>query len=270
MQTESHSLNCAGRTWATAELLAGDTGVFGFPVGRLVLSETPPVGRELAEAAKSLLAWARQSSPAIISASVPASRLAWGDALGALDFACIDFSLQMTLASMKKRPRPTVTAQVRPATAADHGGIEAMAGTAFDFGRYHRDRRFPRELANKRFAVWVRKSLQQPGPGMKFLVLGPVGRPNAFMFLEVKQDKAQLWLGGVAREASNGLLGPMLFAGMLDALEAEGVRSVAAKISAANTGVMNIYSYLGFLASMPEFTYHWRLPASPHLLPADN
>jgi hypothetical protein len=61
----------------------------------------------------------------------------------------------------------------------------------------------------------------------------------------------------------------MLFAGTLDALEAEGVRSVTAKISAANTGVMNIYSHLGFVASLPEFTYHWRLPASPHLLPAD-
>jgi hypothetical protein len=61
----------------------------------------------------------------------------------------------------------------------------------------------------------------------------------------------------------------MLFAGTLDALEAEGVRLVTAKISAANTGVMNIYAHLGFLASAPEFTYHWRQPASPHLLPAD-
>ena len=269
MQTESHPLNCGGRVWATAELLAEDTEVFGFPVDRLVLNETPPAARELAEAAKSLFAWARQSNAVIVSASVPASVPAWGDALGALEFACIDFSLQMTLVSMKNRPRLALTTQIRSAKAADHSGLEAIARTAFDFGRYHRDRRFPRELANKRFAAWVRKYLQQPEPGMKFLVLGPVGRPNAFMFLEVNQGKAQLWLGGVAREASNGLLGPMLFAGTLDALEAEGVRSVTAKISAANTGVMNIYSHLGFVASLPEFTYHWRLPASPHLLPAD-
>jgi ribosomal protein S18 acetylase RimI-like enzyme len=269
MQTEPQPLNCAGRAWARAELLAGDTEVFGFPVGRLLLGEAPPTAGERVAATESLSAWARQTGAAILWAAVPGGELAWSDALGALEFACIDLTLQMTLANLKKRPRPAFEARVRPATLEEHPVLESIAATAFNFGRYHRDRRFPRELANKRFEVWLHKSLQRPEPGMRFLVIGPAGRPAAFMFTEVKQDKAQLWLAAVAPEASNGLLGPMLYAGTLDALEAEGVRSIATKISAVNTGVMNIYTHLGFQASLPEFTYHWRSPASPCLLPAE-
>lgn len=267
MQAETHPLHCAGRVWASAQLLADDTEVFGFPVGCLILDDSPPMGHERTEAAQSLSQWAGKTGAAIVSASAPA--LAWCEALGRLDFACLDFSLQMTLVGMKKRPRPALTGKPRVATPADHARIEAIAGTAFDFGRYHRDRRFPRALADKRFAAFVRQAMNQPGPGEKFLVLGPEGHPVAFMFLTVQNARAQWWLGGVARDAANGLLGPMLFAGVLDALEAEGVRSVTAKISAANTGVMNIYSHLGFQASAPEFTFHWRNPDARCLLPPD-
>jgi hypothetical protein len=244
--------------------------MFGFPVGRLLLGEAPPVGRELTAAEESLTAWARETGAAMLWAAVPGNELAWSDALGALEFACIDLTLQMTLVNLKRRPRPAFDGRVRPATSEEHSVLESIAATAFDFGRYHRDRRFPRELAHKRFEVWLRRSLQRPEPGMRFLVIGPAGKAAGFMFAEVKQDKAQLWLAAVAREASNGLLGPMLYAGTLDALEAEGVRSVATKISAVNTEVMNIYTHLGFQASAPGFTYHWRSPASPHLLPAEN
>jgi hypothetical protein len=269
MQAEPHLLHCIGRTWAKAELLADDTAVFGFPVGRLLPLGSAPALHEREAAGASLHDWAKASGAAVLAASVSAADAVWSEALGALAFTCIDFSLQMTLGNMKKRPRPALTGSVRPATPADQPGIAGIAGEAFDFGRYHRDHRFPRTLADKRFAAFVQTSLDRPAPGTRFFVLGPEGAPRAFMYLTMQGGKAQWWLGGVAREASNGLLGPMLFAGVLDALEALGVRSVTAKISAANTGVMNIYSHLGFSASGPEYTFHWRNPASPYLLPDD-
>jgi hypothetical protein len=269
MQTESHPLSSAGQVWATAELIAADSEVFGFPVGRLILAQHPPADGHIDNARESLRAWVEKTGAAIISASVPSSALPWNDALCSLNFACIDFSLQMTLEGMKQRPRPAMSVRLRLATPADHAAIGAIAATAFDFGRYHRDLHFPRALANKRFAEWMRRCLQRPSPRMRFLVLGPLGQPTAFMFLEVGDGQAQFCLGAVARDASNSPLGPMLFAGTLDALEAEGVRCVTGKISAANTRVMKIYSYLGFHASGPEFTFHWRNPASPHLLWGD-
>lgn len=266
---QAEPLHSGGRVWATAQVIIGDSEVFEFPVGCLMLGNKPLTAQEQAEAAESLSRWAAKTKASIISASVPAPALTWGEALAKLDFACIDFTLQMTLMSTKKRPRPALTGKVRLATPADHARIEAIAGTAFDFGRYHRDRRFPRALADKRFAAFVRKAMNQPGPGEKFFVLGPEGEPGAFMFVTAQDGRAQWWLGGVARDTANGLLGPMLFAGVLDALEAEAVRSVTAKISAANTGVLNIYSHLGFQASAPEFTFHWRNPDSRYLLQAD-
>ena len=101
---------------------------------------------------------------------------------------------------------------------------------------------------------------------MRFYTMGPPGDPTAFMFVETDGARAQWHLGGVSRTASNGLLGPMLFAGVLEALETEGIRSVTAKISAANTAVLNIYSALGFHAGQSEFTLHRHLNPSSHLL----
>jgi hypothetical protein len=179
----------------------------------------------------------------------------------------VDLSLQVALIRLKSRTRTLRSGSVRPAAAADHAGIEQIAATSFDFGRYHRDARFPRALADRRFGLWMRNTLREGRPEHRFYVMGPEGTPTAFMFVEVRESRVRLQLGGVSRSTGHGLQGPLLFAGVLDALEAEGARSVVATISAANTAVLNIYASLGFHASKPEFTFHWHRPGSRHLLP---
>ena len=80
------------------------------------------------------------------------------------------------------------------------------------------------------------------------------------MFLTVKNSRADLHLAGIARSSATAVPGPMLYAGVLDVLEGQGVTRVFSKISAANTGVLNIYAALGFRFLDPEYTFHW-IPA---------
>jgi hypothetical protein len=252
----------SGETWATVDIIADDAASFGFPVAWMSLVSAPPV-----DGALELDEWAERNGVVVTGVSVSATATDLLQHAQNLGFLCVDLSLHVSMLNIKRRSKTVRPAVVRTATAADMDGIEAIALTAFNFGRYHRDARFPKKLADRRFGAWMKKAWSNPAPSARFFVIGPPGDPSGFMFAEVNDGRAQWQLGGVSRTASNGLMGPMLFAGVLDALEAEGVRTVAAKISAANTPVLNIYAALGFDSSKPEFTLHRHLPDSPNLLP---
>lgn len=251
--------------WAEVRLLPWDTEIFGFGSAGLELRLTRPEPTWRAAAATALRAWADAHGAVVIATSVSAAERERLDAMPELGFTVVDLALTMGLTITKRRPRTLRGAQLRLAEPADHAGIERIAARDFEFGRYHRDARFPRALANRRFAVWIGRGLATPRPGTRFFVMGPLGEPTGFMWAEIENGRAMLHLAAVDRSSSNGLAGPRLFAGTVDALEQEGVRNVSGKISAANTPVLNIYAALGFHASAPEYTFHWRQKDSPHL-----
>ena len=253
----ARELSCGARSWAKAEILPWDAEIFGFPVGELSLHGEAVLSAELDEARSSLQEWARRTGARLAAASIDAGRLDWAAALPLLGFRCVDASLRMTLPNLRRRRKVLSAGGVRRAVPADHPGLVAIASTAFDFGRYHRDALFPRALADRRFGEWMRRSLSEGAASDRFCVLGPEGAPRAFMFARADGARAELLLGGVSREHANGLLGPQLFEGSLAALESEGVRSASAKISAANTAVLNLYAGIGFAASDAGFVYHW-------------
>jgi hypothetical protein len=244
------------RVWARPELIPWDAEAFGFPVGRLHLEGAAPKGEAKAIAA-SIQQWADLTKAAVIGVSVPADDIGWMDFLPQAGFTCVDLALTVSLSRLSNRPRTMRPAKLREAGAADHPGIVTIARTAFDFGRYHRDARFPRALADRRFARWIERSLANPRPDQKFYVSGPEGMPGGFMFLTLKNGEADWHLAGVSPSPQIRTPGPMLFSGMVDLMEATGVRSITSKISAANTAVLNIYAALGFRFLSPEYTFHW-------------
>lgn len=263
--TTTRALSCAGRVWATAELLPWDEEAFGFPTGQLTLGERVVAPAEADEARASLAAWAEETGAELAAASADADRADWVAALPLLGFRCVDVSLRMTLSPLKRRPRTLSKTSVRPAAAEDFPALVEIASTAFDFGRYHRDALFPRALADRRFGLWVERSLKERRPTDRFWVVGTPGAPRAFVFARVAGARAEILLTAVARAHANGLYGAASFEGALAALEKEGVRAVAVNISALNTGALNLYARLGFRASEPRFTFHWRAPNAPRL-----
>lgn len=256
MTAEPTPLLSDQRIWARAELLPWDQAAFGFPVGRLLLDPQALAAAELTAAQTSLHAWASNHKVALAAAMVPATALEWMMIMPLLGFTCVDLALSVNLARLSQRPRTIRPATLRSPVPEDHAAIKAIAGNAFDFGRYHRDPRFPRALADRRFARWVEQALIAPTPDQRFLVSGPAGAPNAFMFFTAHADRADWHLAAVARTGST-VPGPMLFAGALEQMEQEGVRQVSSRISAANTSVLNIYAALGFRCLDPEYTFHW-------------
>jgi RimJ/RimL family protein N-acetyltransferase len=77
------------------------------------------------------------------------------------------------------------------------------------------------------------------------------------MDVVIRENCADLRLGGVDPQNELGFAGFALYAETLRALHESGATRVSAKISAANTRVVNILSSLGFSFSDPEAVFHW-------------
>jgi hypothetical protein len=150
----------------------------------------------------------------------------------------------------------------------DWDALERIAGTAFRVGRYHADARFPAAMADLRYRQWVRRALTATDSGDRVYVLGSPGQARGFFHVVVAGELADLRLGAVDTSLDAGIAGFSLYAGTLAALKQIGARQAIAKIQAANTAVMNIYSALGFRFSHPEAVFHWHALEAPHLLEA--
>ncbi len=144
----------------------------------------------------------------------------------------------------------------------DSESIEAIAGQAFDHGRYHADPWFPNELADRRYSRWVNNALAGTNPGEYLYVMGEPGNVQGFYHLTVDESVGDLRLAAVAPELRGTMLGFDLYLAALHALKELGVRRIVSSISAMNTPVINVYSMLGFRLSEPEVVYHWHASAS--------
>ena len=120
-----------------------------------------------------------------------------------------------------------------------------IAGTAFQFGRYHADPRFPRNLADLRYRVWVESALSEQPENTRIFVVGPIGHPVGFLHVALTRPVADLRLAGV-NASDSGIAGPELFLGALKQLRAEGIERVTARLSAANTSAINLYAAMSF------------------------
>ena len=145
-------------------------------------------------------------------------------------------------------------------------GFSAGHGSAFTLGRYHADPRFPRALADRRYRIWVERALTEPHPGTLVLVIGSEGAPGGFLHAEIDKGVADIRLAAVEASAA-GIAGPELFRGALHEFASRGATQATARISAANSAVLNIYASLGFRFDEPEIVFHWHRPNAAHLVP---
>jgi hypothetical protein len=252
----SFSITSGGQEYGTASLIPWDCEAFGFPVGRIALASNAPGDSDIFGLRASIQEWTATSNVRLVSVSVPAAASAWMQALHQLDFVCIDTSLSVKMTALSARRKAIRSVDLRPADMLDRCGLESLAESVFEFGRYHRDTRFPRYLANRRFRNWVSNALHRPNFGEHFLVAGPIGDPSAFLFYSVEDNVADWHLAGISRGRSDVTPGPMLFSGALDHMESLSVRCVSSVISPSNVPVLNIYSALGFRFFEPSFIYH--------------
>jgi hypothetical protein len=249
--------------WGLVAALPWDEAVFGFPVSDLRLGAEPPTVADIAQLREALASYCERTGSELVSVRVPAPQTWLSAVLVGAGFRYVDFALLATLPKLDPASLHETGFTLRRAEPADHEAICHICESVFQFGRYHTDPNFPRELADRRYVQWARRALSASDPDDVVFVLGAPGKVTGFMHVALHQSSADLRLGAVASGSS---LGFWLYIETLRAVHGLGVRSVSTGISAANVRVMQIYSALGFRFSQPELILHWHSPDAAHLI----
>lgn len=255
-------LDNADSTWGQVAVIPWDSACFGFNVGTYL----PDPGADAVPAdglRQRLNAWMAAQQVEMLSCTVPAQSAPWMACLATAGFAFVDMA--MLAFGRRLDTLPPARISVRDADVADHGAIIALAGSAFAFGRYHTDARFPRDLADARYRLWATNALAADPSTNSVLVTGPVGQPTGFVCATVEGHRATLTLAAVDPVANPGILGPLIMVSALRELAARGARTAQARVAAANTSIMSLYSGLGFSFPDAEAVYHLHAPGAPHL-----
>ena len=252
-------LSTASPEWGKIALLPWDEEIFGFPVADFQLGPNPPRDQDLAPFVNALEEFSARTKAQLVSTHVRGddmSTIAFFERSG---FSLVEFSVVATLSQLQSAKLGSRGVELRKAVPEDMSSLCAIAGTAFQFGRYHTDPRFPRELANTRYVHWIRNALTGSNPDNYVFVLGQPGVVVGFMDVVISDGRADFRLGAV--DPGKGLNSPgagfLLYAESVRAALKLGARSATTKIAAANIRVLNIYSMLGFRFSKPEVVLHW-------------
>ena len=264
LRTEYDHLSASSPEWGKIALLPWDEKIFGFPVADFQLGPNPPRVQDLPAFENALEDFSARTNAQLVSTHVQGDDMSTIARLVKAGFSPVEFSLVATLSKLQSAKLPSRQVELRKALPEDHSSLYAIAGTAFEFGRYHTDPQFPRELANARYVHWIRNALSGSNPDDFVFVLGEPGEVIGFMDIVIRDGRADLRLGAVDPGKNLGFSGAgfnLYLESVRAALEL-GARSVTTKIASANTRVLNVFSRLGFRFSKPETVLHWHAPSA--------
>lgn len=247
----------------SATVIPWDSDLFGFPVASYRIG-APCLDPEQQKAFESCFQdWMKSKAISMCSCVTASSDDFWRKCLPGIGFRVVDLSLRVTLGLTAGAHLPKPRLEVRPAEPEDYSEIEAIAAGSFNHGRYHADPFFPKDLASRRYAGWIRNALSGTRPEDRVFVLGKPGQVMGFYHVTIEQDTSDLRLAAAAPRLKGTGIGAELYISTLHHLQKLGVRRVVSTISSANTTVMNIYAFLNFRFSDPELIYHWHSPDFP-------
>ncbi|MBI4911091.1 MAG: hypothetical protein HY820_46210 [Acidobacteria bacterium] len=262
-QAAYHLLSPGHPHWGEMACLPWDEEVFGFPVADLRMQEPGALpANEIPDLRRALEAYARESRAELISMRIPASHTDMLACFMQAGFYPVDLALEAASTGLREQLMLKPRFGLRLARPEDHADILRLAGSAFEFGRYHTDPRFPRELANRRYARWVENALGSTSADDRVFVMRSQDKCVGFYHAVLSDGVADLRLAAASPSAPVGL---SLYCEALLALQQLGGRRYVTKVSAANMGVMNIYASIGFRFSKPEYALHWHSPCGRHL-----
>jgi ribosomal protein S18 acetylase RimI-like enzyme len=258
--------------WGSIAVLQWDRVIFGFAVGNYIIGDLHSVATNVADVRDALSMWAIDHNAELIACSIPADNIAWIGLIPEIGFCFVDYSLTVSLPRLQKVSLPAARLNLRSVVLDDLAVLEQIGARAFRTGRYHADVRFPQELADQRYKMWINNAFQasQTDQNTRLYVVGPSGTPNGFIQVVVQNRTADLRLAAVDPELQGGLLGYNLYAAVLMVLKEAGISQVTAKIPASNVNVMNLYASLGFRLSMPTAVFHYHTGNASHLLSLTN
>lgn len=123
----------------------------------------------------------------------------------------------------------------------DFSEIKKIASDDFHFGRFHEDSNFPIDKTRMKYANWIDEMVSG---SEQFLVYKDEVGVASFLAYRQNESFVDLLLAG--SRAGKGATSFYFWASFMEHFEALGVKEIYTNISAANTGIMNLYMALGF------------------------
>ena len=262
-ETVGTELQAGNHALGRVSLLPWDTETFGFPVGTYETHADQLDPALQPDFVKLFHSWTLRSGVLLCSCSIPFGNAFWKAFLIERGFRFVDLSLRASLNGLRSAPLPPSRRMLRKAEAKDWERVAEIAAGSFRHGRYHADPLFPQELANRRYRDWMKRALSGERPADHVFILEEAGSVAGFYHVTVEDGVADLRLAAVSPEWQRTTLGFDLYVSVLHLLKGCGVRRVVTSISASNTGVLNVYSTLGFHFAEPAAIYHWHAPGFP-------
>jgi RimJ/RimL family protein N-acetyltransferase len=236
-------------------LVPWDSEIFGFPVAqieRLVAG----AGNDLAEAMRRLRSWLDKHRIRLASCRLDSRALRESMLLEANGFRFVEMVYSPVLSPVIAPGAADEELAIEPAGADDLAAIEAVAGAAFETGRFKLDFRIDPAASDRRYRVWVRNSFADPR--QQVLKATVAGDLVGFFIVEGRPDRSAYWhLTAIAPTHQGKGIGRRLWAAMVRRHFESGASRVETTISAHNPPVMNIYAALGFRFGAPRMTLHW-------------
>jgi GNAT superfamily N-acetyltransferase len=255
--TSSEPLHTIERDGAIIEcsLVPWDSETFGFPVAMIARIELADGAR--ADAALGEFdAWCAANAVNLVSCRLDHLQIHESMALEERGFRFIEMVYSPRLDHLERIMEPRLAIQVTKAASSDIETIEEIAYSAFATGRFLLDWRLPAEWSKRRYASWVRTSLDAGGQTVLKAELD--GVLVGFFIVEHRPDQGVYWhLTAVSPQSQGKGVGMSLWQTMLMRHRAEGAAYVQTTISGHNPPALNLYARLGFSFDAPQITFHW-------------
>ena len=207
-------------------LLPWDEEIFGFPVGDCELGDATWLLGARAEWLDALREWAGRTGARLVSFGTGATDRPAVELLTRCGFVLADTSLHGELTGLQTRPLPAPRFEFRTVEAADMVAVERIAAAGFDFGRYHTDPLFPRDLADRRYLHWVRNAFANRTAEDQLSVLCDGGEVRGFFHHVTRGTRGEVRL--LAASPAGKGYGRDLFANVLRVWQGLGVDAVGA------------------------------------------
>jgi RimJ/RimL family protein N-acetyltransferase len=147
--------------------------------------------------------------------------------------------------------------RIESAGSADLETLTKIARNAFKYERFHVDPRIESSVGSIRYSQWVEASFSHPSQRL----IKITDRDNIvgfFILEECAKRKEVIWHLTAVSPTLHGLgYGKRIWNAMLCLHRAQGFTRVSTSISARNSRILNLYSYLNFRFSFAEMTFHW-------------
>ncbi len=203
-------------------------------------------------------AWCDEQGVRYVIARVDAGQAPWRLAFEHAGWAMVECSLTLSrsglggLPAIPRAMRPTL----RPALPPDLPQLRRIAYDDFAHGRLLEDPSIDRAAARQRTANWIEDLVQE---GLAYTAeIGNTVIGFHAERIDADARSAELILTGTAAERAMFAL--PLWTVALESLAARGITHCRTLVSAANTGVINLYARLGFQFHQALFGYRKRLP----------